>query len=138
MSVQSCKRCNILFRYSDVGPQLCPVCMKKDEADFEIVRQFLTEHPLSSGQEVHKATGIPIETIIRWLKDERLVSIAVTGILKCENCGAPILSGKLCTECRYMLAKDFKGVAHKTDNPVHMKTKHELQGMQFLNKHHQS
>ena len=134
MSVQKCKRCNILFQYPETGPILCPNCTKKDEEDFDVVRQFLYDHPLSSGQEVNEATGIPLESIIRWLKEGRLISLEITGILKCENCGSPIFSGKFCTECRYQLAKDFKGVSQKADEPVQMQPKQEKRGMQFMNK----
>ena len=134
MSVQKCKRCDILFQYPETGPILCPNCTRKDEAEFDVVRDYLSEHPLSSGQEVHDATGIPIESIIRWLKEGRLISLEITGILRCENCGEPIFSGKLCTECRYKLAKDFKGVAQKPEEPVQMLPKQDKRGMQFFNK----
>ncbi|SFD11522.1 hypothetical protein [Butyrivibrio sp. YAB3001] len=136
MSVQSCKRCHILFQYSETGPQLCPNCTKQDEADFDVVRQYLNEHPFSSGQEVNQATGISLESILRWLREGRLISLEMTGILKCENCGTPIFSGKFCTECRYKLVKDLKGIAapKSEEQPVQMQPKQDVHGMQFMNK----
>ncbi|HHX60494.1 MAG TPA: MerR family transcriptional regulator, partial [Epulopiscium sp.] len=44
MDVKSCKRCGVLFHHV-VGPPLCQKCKKKDEEDFQRVKEYLYENP---------------------------------------------------------------------------------------------
>jgi len=105
--IRYCKECRRIFQYLN-GPVLCEVCRKKDDEDFEKVRNFLRDYPGANMQEVSNATGVKPSKIHRWLKEERLeVSEGSPVALNCERCGIRIRSGRFCVECSKLLAKEI-------------------------------
>jgi hypothetical protein len=98
----------MIFQYSGFGTALCPACRKKDDEDMGIVTNYLLRHPGASGQDVLDDTGVSPESVIKWMRSERLITPAAINIgLKCESCGSAIYKGKLCDECRKGLWKGF-------------------------------
>jgi len=98
VDVRNCKRCKKIFNY--LGNPLCHACIKKTDLEFERVRNFLYEFPGSSMEEVCEETGV-CEVIIRnWLREGRLIlSQNNAGLLQCQSCGIPIVTGQLCDRC---------------------------------------
>ena len=86
--LKNCKRCKKIFMHA-VGPQLCDLCKKKEEEDFEKVRKFLRDYPGATIQEVSKATEVSAQLIYRFLRDGRIEVAADSPIaLLCENCAS--------------------------------------------------
>jgi len=116
MEILYCENCKRLFQYPGFGERLCPACKKEDDEEFEKVKKYLMDNPGSNKEDLFEATGVDIKKIMRWLKEERLISRNTSGLgLTCEQCGSPILSGKLCDECKRKIAVEF-GYARKNDN----------------------
>ena len=135
MDIRNCRECRRLFQYSGFGDILCPECRKIEEEDFKKVKTFLRSNPGASQKGVCEATGVDITKILRWLREERLVTTNASGLgLRCEQCGALICSGRLCDDCKRRLALDF-GLSRKAENerdkPLIYKKKD--QRMRFLN-----
>ena len=103
MSLKNCERCGRLF--SGVDP-VCPACLEKDQEEFQRVRDYLREHPDAAVVEVSAATGVEVERLHRWARAGRLEFKQEDdeGSWRCQNCGAPIESGRLCSRCAAELA----------------------------------
>ena len=135
MDIRNCRECRRLFQYHGYGDILCPECRRIDEEEFSRVKDFLRNTPGATQKGVCEATGVKFEKILRWLREERLITTNASGLgLKCEQCGASICSGKLCDDCKRQIALDF-GLNRKCDNdaikPLEYKKKD--QRMRFLN-----
>lgn len=105
--IRYCKNCRKMFQYVS-GDQLCPVCKKIDEEEYEKVRAFLRDFPGANMKEVSDNTGVSPNKINRWLKEERLeVSEGSPVALNCESCGVRIRSGRFCIECSKGLAREM-------------------------------
>lgn len=96
MSLKNCPECGKLFLDNSVG--VCPDCYAKREQDELKVADYLREVRKASLEEIHQATGVKHNTIMRMLNAGRIFSdFEVT--YPCENCGAAINQGRLCTKC---------------------------------------
>ncbi len=105
--IRYCKNCRKMFQYV-TGVQLCPLCKKIDEEEFDKVRTFLRDFPGANMKEVSDNTGVSPSKISRWLKEERLeVSEGSPVSLNCESCGVRIRSGRFCVECAKGLAREM-------------------------------
>ena len=108
MLFRNCAICHKPFQYSGFGPVFCPVCKKKDDEDFSAVSNYLDQNPGCSGPEIESATGVSVQTIMKWQREERLVTHKAINVgLTCERCEKPIYKGKLCDECKKLLATEF-------------------------------
>jgi hypothetical protein len=92
---------------------VCPECAPKDEEDFRRIKEYLTEHPGASSNDVMRHTGVSLRQIKRYLKEERLEIVGDNkGFLRCELCGRPLNSGRFCNNCyREGIAMELKGVS---------------------------
>lgn len=96
MRVTNCVRCKQVFTM--INKPICPDCIKKEEEQFEVVREFLNENRGSTIEEIVEATGVPIKRIQQFIKEGRLEGIDGQ-VLTCSKCGIPILKGKYCRKC---------------------------------------
>lgn len=98
MEVRNCKRCGRVFQY--INTMICPLCLEKEQEDFNIVREYLSKHPNAMAIQIAEETEVDISTINRFLREGRLEcdSIGDSG-LTCERCGTSITSGKYCNKC---------------------------------------
>lgn len=104
MELRNCPICGKLFVYT--VKNMCPECAKEDEANFEKVRSYLSEKPIATLEEVSENTGVPAKNILEYLKAGRLIlKKSNMGILSCEMCGAPILTGRYCDKCAREMKK---------------------------------
>jgi flagellar operon protein (TIGR03826 family) len=107
MNLRNCPQCGKLYVHS--LRSLCPECLKKDEENFDRVRDFIYTNPQASLEEVSEETGVSTKNILEYLKEGRLMlrSNNVNILLSCEVCDEPILSGKLCEKCSGKLKREF-------------------------------
>ncbi len=106
--LRNCPRCGKLFAY--VGRPICNRCVEQEEEEFKFVKEYIYNNPGATVFEVADATGVSVDKIMRFLREERLeiTSENVNFVLECENCGRPIKTGRYCEQCRLDLADEMK------------------------------
>lgn len=96
MGLKNCPTCGKLMLENPRG--ICPECYVQEEQDELKVVEYLREKKKSSVDEIHEATGVKIKTILRMIRESRILSdVSVT--FPCESCGAPIIEGRICSTC---------------------------------------
>ena len=136
MDVKNCRRCKRLFNYL-AGPQICPACREEIEAEFQKVKKYLFDNRNATIAQVAEACEIDEHQIRQWVREERLeFSSGIDAGVVCENCGAPISTGRFCEKCKTSMMNDLASVGRKPikeEQPVVKKTTHENK-MRFLNR----
>mgnify|MGYP001295781955 CR=1 FL=1 len=120
MNIANCTRCGKIFRPVG-GRKMCPQCLEADQKDFAAVRDYLKENPGAHIAAVSEATGVPVKRIQEYLREGRLVLAASADWLRCERCGAPLQTGRLCAKCLAEIAKEAapsKPAAASAEGPV--------------------
>ena len=111
IEVKNCKRCGKIFNHIG-GPQICPDCKLKEEEEFGRIKEYLEDNPKAALAKVAEDLELSISTIERYIKNGRLETLKMDNIfIKCERCGEPIQSGRLCPECAGQLSNGFKQTA---------------------------
>lgn len=131
MEVKNCKTCGRLFNYIG-GQQLCTNCMRKLEEKFQEVKDYLRENPVCGVNEAAEATDVSVKQIKQWIREERLTltSAGADGII-CEQCGAPITTGRFCLKCKASMANKFSGMLVQPKAPEDKKdTKNRMRFLQ--------
>lgn len=132
MDVQNCKSCGRLFNYIG-GPPLCQNCQKKLEDKFQEVKAFLNENPNSSVERVSEELDVSVKQIRQWIREERLtLSVAGADGVVCEQCGAPICTGRFCDKCKAEMANTFAGAIQKPKSQEPQKAERDKNRMRFL------
>ena len=108
MKLKNCVKCGKLFA-PQTGEKVCPVCRQEEESEFQKVKEYLWDNPKASIEKVHEDTGVPRDTIMKFVKDERLIAegIEVDWEHECERCGKPISHGRFCVSCQRELIDKF-------------------------------
>ncbi|MBE5883558.1 MAG: flagellar protein [Lachnospiraceae bacterium] len=110
MNVRNCRNCGRIFNYV-MGPFLCPRCREKLEEKFQIVKEYIREHPGITIPEVSEACEVDPSQIRQWLREERLQLSEDSPIyLNCDGCGALIRCGKYCDKCKTNTTRDLQSV----------------------------
>ena len=73
--------------------------MQMMDDQYKLVRDYLYDNPNAPIEEVVEETGVQEKIILYYLRDGRLQIAGSSGLLKCEQCGAAINSGRLCEKC---------------------------------------
>jgi flagellar operon protein (TIGR03826 family) len=108
MEIKNCRRCGKIFQFN--GNYICPACVRKEDEDFQTVKEYLRANPGATPIIVSEDTGVDIKTIDRFIRmglldsDEYQLADAT---LECENCGAPIKAGRFCDRCIAQLQRGF-------------------------------
>ena len=110
MKLKNCVKCGKLFS-PQTGEKVCPVCKKEEENEFDIVKEYLWDNPNAEIQEVHEETGVDKDTIMKFVKEDRLIAegIDIDWEHECERCGEPISHGRFCASCQKELLDGFGG-----------------------------
>lgn len=137
--IRNCKRCRKIFTYI-TGPQLCEVCKKQEEEEFEKVRKFLREYPGATIQEVSQATEVSQQLIYKFLKEGRLEVATDSPIaLLCENCGVRITSGRFCVNCSKRLANEMIATGRMLNDSLNRRSNAESddksRGLRYLDQY---
>ncbi len=108
------------------GPSICPQCKKKEEEQFQVVKEYLRKNPGASMQQVSIDTDTPVGLIESFLRQGRLqVSPDSPIALSCENCGAKILSGRYCNRCSSEVNSSINDMAKELNATHELKLKKE-------------
>lgn len=114
MDVRNCKQCGRLFNY--IGKPICPECLKVREDEFMKVKDFIRQNQGAGIAEVSNGTGVSVQQIRQWIREERLVltSVSADSGVNCEGCGRPITTGRLCQNCKNQMSQDLNQVMSST------------------------
>lgn len=118
--IRNCPRCGKIFTY--IGRPICTKCIETEENEFKIVKEYVYDNPGATISEVSQETGVTVEKIMRFLREERLEIKSENSnlILECERCGRAINSGRFCENCKGQINKEFKrefGLDKKPEEP---------------------
>lgn len=107
--LKTCMRCRMLFPYSGFGHCICERCRKREEKEFDLIRDFLYDHPKATMVDVSIETGIPVYQLEAYLRAGRLIIPNDSAIfIKCEKCGVDIRTGRFCPTCAQSLTLEMK------------------------------
>lgn len=106
MALANCKTCGRLF--NRLHNDNCPVCVKEEDEQFFLVRDYLKENRRAMIVEVSEATEVEISTIIKFIREGRLATIDNPNLnYPCDSCGTAITDGRFCKPCKDRLNKGF-------------------------------
>jgi len=111
-------------------------CREKMEEKFHEVKKYIQDNGHASIPEVAEACDVSTNQIHQWLREERLELSSDSGItLTCENCGAPIVTGRFCSKCKNTMANELNSSIRKPEPPKLQKKKDTKENpkMRFLN-----
>lgn len=132
MEVKNCKGCGRLFNYLQ-GPPLCPACVNDLEDKFQQVKEYLRENPRAQMTQIAEDNDVTVKQIRQWVREERLTFTEESQItLDCENCGAPVLTGRFCNKCRASLQNELNGAINHPKKIEPKKPTRERERMRFL------
>lgn len=106
--LRNCAKCGRLFGYA--GRNICSYCMDEEEDEFKKVKEYLYDYPGSTMFEVSDSTGVAVEKIMKFLKEERLQISSENAnlLLECEKCSRPINMGRFCQHCKEDLKNSLR------------------------------
>lgn len=115
MNLINCRECGKVF--ASAGQKVCPDCRRSEEEKFELVKDYLWDHPNSKVTEVAKATKVEEKLIIKFIKENRLKSegLDIDYTLKCKICDKEIDSGIYCASCRSKIVSDLNSKKEKKE-----------------------
>ncbi|MCS7173170.1 MAG: hypothetical protein N0A24_07215 [Armatimonadetes bacterium] len=106
MPVVSCPRCGRLSAFLLRGQ--CPACVEEEHAQLRRLRTYLNTHGPLPVEEIAEQTGIPLDRVLRWLREGRLMVAGVE--VRCRRCGRRISLGLLCPGCRAEFLVALRGL----------------------------
>lgn len=135
MDVKNCRRCRKLFNYIG-GQPICPQCREELENKFQEVKKYLFDNRNSSITDVCENCDVEESQVRQWIREERLeFSSGIDAGIVCENCGAPISTGRFCDKCKASMINDLQTAGRRPEPAapkVEKRQTHENK-MRFLN-----
>ncbi len=104
--VVQCKKCARLFQSLSSSPY-CPYCVEELEKNFDMVKNYIYDHPHANVMEISTETSVPEKDVFYFLKEGRLSISENNGMLRCENCGCSIATGRFCEACQKQLEREL-------------------------------
>lgn len=95
--LMNCSRCQRMARATPRG--VCPDCLRLEDQELPRVWAYIHQHPNQSASEISRQTNVPIEWILRWLREGRLVEARPIPYVPCRRCGRLIQAGDECQAC---------------------------------------
>ena len=111
--VKNCPVCGKI--YQEIGQKMCRDCYNKMLDKEREVINYVRDHPKSKIPEIIEATGAHEKLIRKLISEGRFEQVGVKMTYPCEKCGAPIITGKLCSNCQESLHKDLLASKEKID-----------------------
>lgn len=110
MDVRNCRSCGKLFNYMS-GPPICDACKMALEEKFIEVKEYIRENREAPIGKIAEDCEVSVKQITQWVREERLIlSEGCHIMIECENCGAPIRTGRFCESCKKKMHGELTGV----------------------------
>lgn len=118
MEVRSCRGCGKLYNYLGSFTPACPSCMQQMEEKFQRCKEYIRENPGANIQQVSDETEVSVKMIKQWVREERLTFAEGSSVgLECESCGANILTGRYCPNCKNKMQNTLNSAIPKQQVP---------------------
>ena len=131
MEVRNCRNCKRLFNYLG-GPPICPACKDELEKKFMEVKEYIRENKGVGIKQVATDMDVSENQIRQWVREERLEFAADSGeVFHCEQCGAPIHTGRFCENCKKSMATNLGNLYRAAVGPESKKREHDGDKMRF-------
>ncbi|WP_027339052.1 flagellar protein [Halonatronum saccharophilum] len=116
MGLKKCKLCKKVFAPTSSVNKICPKCLKEEEEQFKVVKDYLWDNPGSTIKVISKETGVNEKIIQKFVREGRFLQISGLSIkVECERCGAPIQSGRFCNGCVDKLRSGMSKIKESED-----------------------
>ena len=133
MDVRNCKMCGAIFNFD--GSPLCQKCRRTMEEKFSVVKEYILKNPSCLISVISEETEVPFQLLKRWIREERLSFSKESGVvIQCEKCGAPILTGRFCKECKRTMTRSFENLYSSPKGGNEPKRTSENARMRFFDK----
>lgn len=107
MPISNCKRCGRIF--NKMGRDICPECIREEDALLGEIRQLLRKRPHSTIHDVAEGVSVEYDDIVDLIRAGRLILRDNPNMsYPCERCGGPTSSGRYCPACSRQLANGFQ------------------------------
>lgn len=123
-----CRRCSQMFEPVGLDTPVCPICQSMRDEQFIVVRELVREYPGITALEVHEATEVPMETILRFIDTGLLEVVKDTnrnGEIS-ERVGLMIKRARERKELYRKPGKETKGIDGLKDDEKEKFTWHEV------------
>ena len=111
--LSKCARCGKLF--NKIISDVCIVCQPAEEEDFRLIRDVLAGNDGLNVQQVADEANVPVECVIRLLREGRIDNVTHDEDATCGRCGAPAISEtkRLCQRCLVNLDRECAHAMHE-------------------------
>jgi hypothetical protein len=126
MKLTNCRYCGKL--YQSLGGKICPDCRKKDQEQYQAVKEYLQEFPTAPVYKVSSETNVPVKRIYQYVREGKLAILTPDSefCVECAKCGVKISAGLLCPACeREYNSKKGKLPQKSNSDKVHIKSDYE-------------
>lgn len=108
--LKNCPSCGKLF-LKTAGVRLCGDCTRKQQEEEEEILTYVRDNPKSSISKICEALNVKESVIMRMIREGRFLTTGVDIEYPCENCGKPIIRGRLCEVCAKNIEKSVDKIA---------------------------
>lgn len=129
-SLRNCKKCGRLFS-GEGNNYLCSRCNEDIDDGFTKVRTYIYDNPTSSVKEVSAGTGVPVDDILKWIREEKIILSSNSAIGICERCGDATDGSRFCNKCVKELSQ---GLSKGLEDAASTLTKSPRVGMHIKDK----
>ncbi|WP_052487372.1 hypothetical protein [Gordoniibacillus kamchatkensis] len=131
LTVDNCPRCGAIFNKN--LRNLCPNCMKQMDDMLEVCESYLLRHDKATTEQLQQATGVPMDVIMKFIKEERKLSTKFYPNLTypCEKCGRGIREARICAKCGTELLEAFRPA--RPAEPIPQPSADSVSGIVFTN-----
>ena len=100
MTLTNCKRCGALIPRVPTG--LCSDCVRVEQEEYRLVRDYVRDYPEATVMEVSRETGVSVARIYELVRQGKLVAHSPDSdmAVECVVCGRRIVTGQVCDQCR--------------------------------------
>ena len=114
--LKNCPYCHKVF--VDYGEKCCAACREKQEAERDVVRDFLKKNPGADMMTIAQGTGLSSKVLTRMTQEGFIGIRRSTVSHPCRGCGKYIDEGLYCKACIATFAKKRADIASRrlTDN----------------------
>ncbi len=104
MKLVRCKKCKKMYEFISIDNNYCPDCLNKEYERYLAVRAYIKNNPGITVRQVSDDLNVRVPLVMKYLKEEKLEILPTSNsFLKCQNCGAEIITGVYCDNCKRTL-----------------------------------
>jgi len=107
--IAKCPKCGNIFSKDRFA--ICPPCKATENEKIDLLKHYVDENPNATVDLLQGISGLTEEEIMGYIRDNRLIVESAILTVHCETCGAAIIQGRFCRDCREKLSKGLTSAA---------------------------